>query len=50
MQAQGEAHQPQAVMEEEQFGPLLVNQLEQHGIAANDVKKLQGGVHGLVNY
>jgi len=46
MQAQGEAHQPQAVMEEEQFGPLLVNQLEQHGISANDVKKLQeAGFH-----
>lgn len=26
--------------EEEQFGPLLVGTLEQHGIAANDVKKL----------
>ena len=27
--------------EEEQFGPLLVRVLEQHGIAANDCKKLQ---------
>ena len=27
-------------MEEEQFGPLLVATLEQHGIAATDVKKL----------
>ena len=26
--------------EEEQFGPLLVGTLEQHGIAATDVKKL----------
>ena len=26
--------------EEEQFGPLLVATLEQHGIAAADVKKL----------
>ena len=26
--------------EEEQFGPLLVSTLEQHGIAATDVKKL----------
>ena len=29
--------------EEEQFGPLLVGTLEQHGIAANDVKKLTVG-------
>ena len=29
--------------EEEQFGPLLVGTLEQHGIAANDVKKLMVG-------
>ena len=28
--------------EEEQFGPLLVATLEQHGIAATDVKKLVG--------
>ena len=27
-------------VEEEQFGPLLVATLEQHGIAATDVKKL----------
>ena len=32
--------------EEEQFGPLLVATLEQHGIAATDVKKLM--VCGLV--
>ena len=31
----------QQVEEEEQFGPLLVRVLEQHGIAANDCKKLQ---------
>ena len=29
--------------EEERFGPLLVGTLEQHGIAANDVKKLMVG-------
>ena len=29
--------------EEEQFGPLLVATLEQHGIAATDVKKLTVG-------
>ena len=27
--------------EEEQFGPLLVQELEKHGISAADVKKLQ---------
>ena len=27
--------------EDEQFGPLLVNELEKHGISAQDVKKLQ---------
>ena len=27
--------------EEEQFGPLLIGVLEQHGISATDVKKLQ---------
>ena len=27
--------------EEDQLGPLLVRQLEQHGIAATDCKKLQ---------
>jgi len=32
--------QVQAQEVEEQFGPLLVATLEQHGIAANDVKKL----------
>jgi len=32
--------QVQAQEEEEQFGPLPVATLEQHGIAANDVKKL----------
>ena len=31
----------QQVEEEEQYGPLLVRVLEQHGIAANDCKKLQ---------
>ena len=31
----------QQVEDEEQFGPLLVRVLEQHGIAANDCKKLQ---------
>ena len=31
--------------EEEQFGPLLVATLEQHGIAATDVKKLMVGSH-----
>ena len=31
-----------AQVEEEQFGPLLVATLEQHGIAATDVKKLVG--------
>ena len=31
--------------EEEQFGPLLVGTLEQHGIAATDVKKLMVGFH-----
>ena len=29
--------------EEEQFGPLLVATLEQHGIASADVKKLMVG-------
>ena len=29
--------------EEERFGPLLVETLLQHGIAANDVKKLMVG-------
>ena len=33
----------QQVEEEEQYGPLLVRVLEQHGIAANDCKKLQEG-------
>ena len=28
-------------VDEEQFGPLLVNKLESQGISANDVKKLQ---------
>ena len=31
----------QQVEDEEQFGPLLVRVLEQHGIATNDCKKLQ---------
>jgi len=39
-QAQGVAGGAQVQEEEEQFGPLLVATLEQHGIAANDVKKL----------
>ena len=30
--------------EEERFGPLLVGTLEQHGIAANDVKRLKVGL------
>ena len=29
------------VEDEEQFGPLLVKVLEQHGISSNDCKKLQ---------
>ena len=32
--------------EEEQFGPLLVGTLEQHGIAATDVKKLMVSDYG----
>ncbi|XP_078590114.1 DNA repair protein RAD51 homolog 1 isoform X3 [Branchiostoma floridae x Branchiostoma japonicum] len=35
---------PQAVVEEEEdenFGPMLVKSLEQHGISSNDVKKLE---------
>ena len=35
-----EAQVQGAQVEEEQFGPLLVATLEQHGIAATDVKKL----------
>ena len=31
--------------EEERFGPLLVETLLQHGIAANDVKRLKVGLH-----
>ena len=37
-----EAQVQGAQEEEEQFGPLLVATLEQHGIAATDVKKLVG--------
>ena len=33
--------------EEEQFGPLLVATLEQHGIASADVKKLMVGCFAL---
>jgi len=33
----------QAVEEEEQYGPVLVNELEKHGISSADVKKLQEG-------
>jgi len=44
MQAQGES--VQQVDDDEQFGPLLVNQLEQHGVSAADIKKLQeAGFH-----
>jgi len=39
-QAQDVAGGVQMQEEEEQFGPLLVSTLEQHGIAATDVKKL----------
>ena len=35
----------QAQEEEEQFGPLLVATLEQHGIAGADVKKLMVSSH-----
>ena len=41
LQAQAEYHNQQQQEEDEQFGPLLVNVLEQHGISAGDVKKLQ---------
>jgi DNA repair protein RAD51 len=42
---QKEEEEPQAA-EEEECGPLLINKLEQHGISAVDVKKLQGaGFH-----
>merc|ERR1719351_415434 len=40
-QAQQAVGGAQVQEEEEQFGPLLVGTLEQHGIAANDCKKLQ---------
>lgn len=33
--------QQQEVEDEEQFGPLLVKVLEQHGISGTDCKKLQ---------
>ena len=40
MQQQGINNLEQEEMEE-QFGPLLVKQLEQHGISSADCKKLQ---------
>ena len=40
MQHQGNIHMEQEDMEE-QFGPLLVKVLEQHGISSADCKKLQ---------
>jgi len=46
MQAEVEGGYQQVEQEEEQFGPQLVATLEQHGISATDVKKLQeAGFH-----
>ena len=41
MQQQTNVQNQQQVEEDEQFGPLLVKVLEQHGISATDCKKLQ---------
>ena len=41
MQEQETSVQQHQVDEDEQFGPLLVKVLEQHGISSADCKKLQ---------
>ena len=41
MQQQTNVQNQQQVEEDEQFGPLLVKVLEQHGISGTDCKKLQ---------
>ena len=41
MQQQQTSNPQQQVDEDEQFGPLLVKVLEQHGISSADCKKLQ---------